>query len=114
MPAKAPASTCQGGPSVTDASAAVPPLAAIVAAVMRPLLKPATSPMNSAVKAKSAPKRFGSPRNAPSAAPAIDDPIQEAGSTAAQANQYAGVTVRASPRRSASAQASSVRKNKPR
>src|SRR5215217_1493622 len=65
MPAKAPASTCQGGPSVTEATAAVPPLAATVAAVMRPLLKPATRPMNSAVKAKSAPKRLGSPRKAP-------------------------------------------------
>ena len=63
MPARAPEATCQGAPIRTWTRAATAALAATVTSVTRPRAKPAISPMKSAVKAKSAPKRAGSPRN---------------------------------------------------
>ena len=66
MPARAPDATCQGAPMKYGPAPRRPALAATVTSVTRLRPKPAIRPMNRAVKAKSAPRRSGSPRKEPS------------------------------------------------
>lgn len=63
------------------------PAAATVQAVTRPFQKAAVRAMKIAVKAKSAPKRRGSPRAAPTSAPTIDMVSQPATNGTIMPNQ---------------------------